>query len=335
MSYGMMGMSMGMMGGMGMMGMRGMGMMGMSGMGMMGGGQTKKEPEPEPEPVELREYQVQHALQFVRQPEVQAQDIEEVKAYLANRMGLNEDETVAVLQRSGLDPNAYVGMPPPEEDPDIRELPATMEAADDELYMNRRSRLEGRAGSGGTGSRLAGQAAALAGLPATAAYSAVATMLGGALADQAGVGGKANMAQAQAAQHAAYSATHLLSQQALQAEAAGLRVPPIVLLNQSGLPVGGGGGGVARGASPWSQRRLLLTAACIALAYFGVKAGWMAALRPALIDRLRRVAAFCGLDVRAKPPSFSSHSCSTAELLRRVRSNRRRLSRRRSVRGAR
>ena len=54
-----------------------------------------------------------------------------------------------------------------------------------------------------------------------------------------------------------------------------------------------------------SRDRLLLTAACIALAYFGVKAGWMAALRPALIDRLRRVAAFCGLDVRAPNALFA------------------------------
>ena len=116
------------MGGMGMggMGMGGMGMRG-GGMGMRGGGmqgmqgmqgqQAMMPPPPpeEPEP-EIREKEVQQALEFVQKDEVKMNGDEDEETrekklaqiiqYLEKNMGLNEDELNAVMKRSGIDPNA-------------------------------------------------------------------------------------------------------------------------------------------------------------------------------------------------------------------------------------
>jgi hypothetical protein len=313
MSYGM-GMGMGMggmgmrMGGMGM-SMGGMGMQGMQGMGM---GSSQPEPEPEPPPPDIREQYVQHALAFVAQPEVKAESLENVKSYLTDNMGLNADELVAVLQRSDLDPKALKSnvFLPPEEHEDLRHLPTLEEAADDELYTQRRSNRERRlgvrsSGGGADGAGIGGKVAALAGMPATAAYSAVATMLGGAFLDAAGAGNQGKPltpAQTQWAQQQAYYATHMLSQQALVAEKAGLRVPPVVLVNNSGFPLGTPGAGAAvRPAFSWTQRRLTVTLVCVALAYWGLRSQWLANLRPKLIACLQRFGDWCGLEIMRKP----------------------------------
>jgi hypothetical protein len=297
---GMMGGGMGMrMGGMGMMG-GGMGMQGMQ--GMQG---SQPEPEPEPPPLDIREYQVQHALAFVAQPEVRAEGLDHIKTYLTDQMGLSPDELVAVLQRSDLDPKALKSnvFLPSEEHEDLRLLPTFEEAADDHLYSQRRSDRERRLGVRSPG--IGGKLAALAGMPATAAYSAVATMLGSAFMDAAGAGNQGQPltpAQAQWAQQQAYYATHMLSQQAVAAEKAGLRVPPMVLVNNSGVPLGAPGAGVRNPAVSWTQRRITVTLFCIALAYWGMRSQWMASLRPKLVSWLQRLGTLCGLEILGKQP---------------------------------
>jgi hypothetical protein len=83
--------------------------------GMQGMAPMMPPPEEDAEP-EIREKVVQQALEFVSKPEVMpAEDeeeeerdkkMEQIKQYLDQNMGLNEDEMNAVLKRSGLDPTA-------------------------------------------------------------------------------------------------------------------------------------------------------------------------------------------------------------------------------------
>ena len=282
--------------------MGGMGMQGMQGMQGMGG-QPEPEPEPEPPP-DLRENYVEHALSFVAQPEVKAESLTNIKGYLTNHMGLSPDELVAVLQRSDLDPTAIKSnvFLPPEEHEDLRDLPSLEEAADDQLYARRRADRERRVGvrSAGGGAGIGGAVAAAAGMPATAAYSAVATMLGSAFMDAAGAGNGGNPLtpeQLQWAQQQAYYSTQMLSQQAKAAEAAGLRVPPVVLVNKSGFQLGGPGGAAATSSAPWTQRRLTVVVAAVLLAYWGLRSQWFASMRPKLVRYLQRFGAFCGLDI--------------------------------------
>jgi hypothetical protein len=92
------------------------GMQGQQGMQGMQGMQPMMPPDPDDEEPEIREKQVQMALEFVSKPEVApAEDdegeerekkMEQITQYLNNNMGLNEDEMNAVLKRSGLDPKA-------------------------------------------------------------------------------------------------------------------------------------------------------------------------------------------------------------------------------------
>jgi|EP01047_Picozoa_sp_COSAG01_P036812 hypothetical protein len=123
-----MGMGMGGMG-MGGMGMGGMGMrggMGMGGMGMRGGMQGMQgmqqgqqmmpQPPPEDDEPEIREKEVQAALEFVDKPEVKLtgeeneeekeKKLKQITQYLEKNLGLTEEELNTVLVRSGIDPHA-------------------------------------------------------------------------------------------------------------------------------------------------------------------------------------------------------------------------------------
>ena len=101
--------------------------------GMQGMGEPEPEPEPEPEAV-IREDRVAMGVRFVSKPEVTSQDVGQVKLYLTQHMGLSEEEMVAVMHRSAVDPDAAVGGNEPRQSPDDMLLPTTLEFADDVDY---------------------------------------------------------------------------------------------------------------------------------------------------------------------------------------------------------